>query len=270
MTQTTSPPIPTLIPDSAPFSAEQRTWLNGFFAGLLSLDGGINALSSEETAALMNDVMGTGTATARGPLDDGDDGQTPWHDPAMPIGERMQLADSRPLRRRFMAAMGQQDCGQCGYNCEDYANAIVLKNEERLNLCVPGGKDTTRMLKTLYAEFGAIPATAKTPATVPAADATAAPTPTRDNPAEATFLSRTRLNKPGSQKETWHIDVDLAQSGIDYTVGDSFGMFPNNEPALVYAVLAALGAPPDFPIAGRPLRDVLTDSVSLGVAPDML
>jgi sulfite reductase (NADPH) flavoprotein alpha-component len=272
MTQTTPPPIPTLIPDSAPFSVEQRTWLNGFFAGLLSLDGGVNALSSEETAALMNDVMGTGAATARGPIDDGDDGQTPWHDPGMPIGERMQLAESRPLRRRMMAAMGQQDCGQCGYNCEDYANAIVAKNEERLNLCVPGGKDTTRMLKTLYAEFGAIPATAKAPAAAPApaADAAAAPTPTRDHPTEATFVSRTRLNRPGSQKETWHIDIDLAQSGIDYAVGDSFGVFPHNEPALVYAVLAALGAPPDFPIAGRPLRDVLTDGVSLGVAPDML
>src|ERR1700722_16459497 len=104
MTQIKSPPIPTLIPDSAQFPAEQRTWLNGFFAGLLSLDGGINALSSEETAALMNDVMGTGTATARGPLDAGDDGQTPGHGPAMRIGERMQLADNRPLRRRFMAA----------------------------------------------------------------------------------------------------------------------------------------------------------------------
>ena len=28
----------TVIPDSAPFSPEQRAWLNGFFAGLLSLD----------------------------------------------------------------------------------------------------------------------------------------------------------------------------------------------------------------------------------------
>ncbi len=270
MTQTTPPPIPTLIPDSAPFTIEQRTWLNGFFAGLLSLDGGVNALSSEETAALMNDVMGTGPAAARGPLDDGDDGQTPWHDPGLPIVDRMQLAESRPLRRRIMAAMGQQDCGQCGYNCEDYANAIVLKNEERLNLCVPGGKETTRMLKTLYAEFGAIPAVAKAPAEVITPVADAATAPTRDHPAEATFVSRTRLNKPGSQKETWHIDIDLAQSGIDYAVGDSFGIFPRNEPALVDAVIAALGAPPDFPIGGRPLRDVLTDSVSLGVAPDML
>ena len=65
MTQVAPPPIPSLIPDSAPFSLEQRTWLNGFFAGLLSLDGGVNALSSEETAALMNEVMGGKPATAR-------------------------------------------------------------------------------------------------------------------------------------------------------------------------------------------------------------
>ena len=276
MTQTTPPPIPTLIPESAPFNAEQRTWLNGFLAGLLSIDGGVIPLSAAETAALMNDVAGS-AATARGPLDDGDDGNAPWHDPAMPITDRMQLAEARPLRRRMMAAMGQQDCGQCGYNCEEYANAIFLKSEERLNLCVPGGKDTTRMLKSLYAEFGAIPAAAMAPATAearapkPAADAaTTKSIPTRDQPAEAAFVARTRLNKKGSQKETWHIDIDLAGSGIDYAVGDSFGVFPHNEPALVDAVLAALHAPPDFPIAGRPLREVLTDSVSLGVAPDML
>ena len=35
MTQNAPSPIPTLIPDSAPFTIEQRTWLNGFFAGLL-------------------------------------------------------------------------------------------------------------------------------------------------------------------------------------------------------------------------------------------
>ena len=93
----------------------------------------------------------------------------------MPLPERMQLADKRPLRRRMMAAMGQQDCGQCGYNCEDYANAIVQKSEERLNLCVPGGKDTTRMLKTLFAEFGAVPATAKAPALVAVPPALHAP-----------------------------------------------------------------------------------------------
>ena len=54
---------------------------------------------------------------------DGDDGEAPWHDQAMPLAERMKLAEGRPLRRRMMAAMAQQDCGQCGYNCEDYSDA---------------------------------------------------------------------------------------------------------------------------------------------------
>lgn len=275
--QTTPPPIPSLIPDSAPFTAEQRTWLNGFFSGLLSLDGGVDPLSAEETAALMRGV--TSTPAARGPLDDGDDGHAPWHDTAIALSERMELAAGRPLRRRMMAAMGQQDCGQCGFNCEDYADAIVLKKEERLNLCVPGGKETTRMLKALYAEFGAIPTEAKAPASpaVPSqpaaadrATVSATPVPSRDQPAEIAFMSRTRLNKPGSNKETWHIELDLAHSGIDYVAGDSLGVFPRNDSALVDAVIAALDAPPDFPIADRTLRNVLTDGVSLGLAPDML
>jgi sulfite reductase (NADPH) flavoprotein alpha-component len=287
MTHTRPPPLPTLIPETAPFSPEQRTWLNGFLAGLLSLDSGINPLTAAESAALLPAVGAP--PESRGPLHDGDDGQAPWHDPAMPLTERMQFAEGRPLRRRMMAAMGQQDCGQCGYNCEDYANAIFLKSEERLNLCVPGGKETARMLKTLYAEFGAIPAAAKpanaqlarasapaigkTPAPIGAhaePAATAVSAPSRNHPAEVAFLSRTRLNKAGSSKETWHIELDLADSGITYSVGDSLGIVPSNHPALVDAVIAAIGAPPDFPIADRSLREVLSDGSSLGAAPDML
>src|SRR6516162_896328 len=161
MTHTTLPPLPTLIPDTAPFSPEQRTWLNGFLAGLLSLESGVNPLTAAESAAL---IPAVGAAESRGPLNDGDDGQAPWHDPAMPLSERMQLAESRPLRRRMMAAMGQQDCGQCGYNCEDYANAIAARKEERLNLCVPGGKETFRTLKRLAEELTAAPPAAAAPA----------------------------------------------------------------------------------------------------------
>src|SRR5438045_9774236 len=110
----------------------------------------------------------------------------------------MKMADGRPLRRRMMAAMAQQDCGQCGYSCEDYSNNIVLKKEERLNLCVPGGKETARMLKSLYEEFGkALPAAkvAAEPAARPIGLAVS-----RDNPATGRFLARTRLNRAGSEK----------------------------------------------------------------------
>jgi sulfite reductase (NADPH) flavoprotein alpha-component len=262
------PPVPELIPESAPFTIEQRTWLNGFFAGLLSLDGaGIKPLSAAESAALMPGLQGV---TA--PSGDGDDGESPWHDQTLPLVDRMKLAESRPLRRRMMAAMAQQDCGQCGYNCQDYSEALFSKKEARLNLCVPGGKETARMLKTLSQELDKVAPVATMSATT-VADATAAraaaPGCSRDNPAEAAFLSRTRLNKEGSAKETWHIEFDLGNR-IDYTVGDAFGIFPTNDPALADAVIAALNAPADFPIGGRTLRDVLIDGVSLGAAPDML
>jgi sulfite reductase (NADPH) flavoprotein alpha-component len=269
MTQNLVPPTVKLIPETAPFTPEQRVWLNGFFAGLLSLDGmGVTALSSEQSAALM-------PGAPKGALDAGDDGATPWHDQTLPLAERMQLADGRPLRRRMMAAMGQQDCGQCGYNCEDYSDAIFVKKEERLNLCVPGGKETTRMLKTLHGELSA---SAPVPAiVVRPAEQSVVPAPpsgdigrSRDHPVEAVFVKRTRLNKPGSEKETWHIDFDLKESGLDYVVGDSFGVFPANDPGLADAVIKALDAPADFPVGGRTLREVLIDGVSLSPAPDML
>ena len=38
MSLPTRPPIATLIAENAPFTPEQREWLNGFFAGVLSLE----------------------------------------------------------------------------------------------------------------------------------------------------------------------------------------------------------------------------------------
>ena len=276
MTQPTRPPIRNLVPDNAPFTPEQRTWLNGFFAGFLELgDAGISALSPEANAALMSGLV----PAAKEPLDDADDGPAPWHDQTLPLVERMKLAEGRPLRWRMMAAMGQQDCGQCGYNCEDYSNVIFLGKEERLNLCVPGGKETARTLKTLYKELDEAPpagaTTSPSPAAILADRPALAAMPaergrSRDNPVEVMFHSRTRLNKPGSGKETWHLEFDLNGSGLDYAVGDTFGIYPTNDLALVDAVIKAIDAPPDFPIGGRTLRAVLQDSVSLGLTPDIL
>jgi sulfite reductase (NADPH) flavoprotein alpha-component len=267
------PPIPSFITESAPFTPEQRTWLNGLFAGLLGLQDGVTPLSSTDAGVLLAGLMdGAAAPFAPQQTDDGADDGAPWHDPAMPLPDRMKLADGKPLPRRLMAAMAQQDCGQCGYNCNDYANVLFAKSEKRLNLCVPGGKETSRMLKQLYTELdGAGTSSPAAPTLQPAAPATApAAGRSRDNPAVATFLSRRRLNKQGSEKETWHIDIDLAGTELDYVVGDSFGVFPGNDPVLVDAVLAAIDAPPDFPILDRTLREVLAGSTSLSPAPDIL
>jgi sulfite reductase (NADPH) flavoprotein alpha-component len=282
-------PFAPLIPDNAPFSPEQRSWLNGFFAGLFSLDGAPVALSPTEGAALMP-AAGSDAAPAADPLADGDDGEAPWHDPAMPMNERMTLAEGRPLRRRMMAAMAQQDCGQCGYTCEAYSDALALRAEARLNLCVPGGKETGRKLKALAEELtgseagssgsdtGA-PTAAKDPA--PAApdapavlNGAAPPIATREKPGLATFLSRRRLNGADSEKETHHVEFDLSASGLSYRAGDSFGVFAENAPSLARAIIRLIGLPASEPISAegqtRTLVDWLTHRKALGAAPDAL
>ena len=260
MNQMTPPPRLEIIPPSAPFTEGQRSWLNGFLVGLLQLDGSTPLAPGENGAVLA-------------PAGDTDDGEAPWHDQTMPITERMKLADGRPLRRRMMAAMAQQDCGQCGYNCNDYSDALASKTEARLNLCVPGGKETARMLKALHEELEKVPPNSSGAATVPVAAAPAIAAEagrSRDNPIAATFLSRRLLNKPGSEKETWHIDFDLTGCGLDYIVGDSFGIFASNDLGHVDQIIALLGASHTTEVRGKTLREVLVDDVSLAPAPDSL
>ncbi|MEY9703524.1 hypothetical protein ABIE71_006267 [Bradyrhizobium diazoefficiens] len=264
MNQITPPPKLDIIPASAPFSDAQRSWLNGFFAGLLSPDVA-TPLSAEQGAAIMQ-------------AGDGDDGEAPWHDQTMPIADRMKLAEGRPVRRKMMAAMAQQDCGQCGYNCHDYSEAIATRSEARLNLCVPGGKETARMLKSLYEELDKAPAAKAGDKGADKADAVAAPAVTvtiaepgrsRDNPTEATFLSRRLLNKGKSEKETYHVEFDLSASKLDYIVGDSFGVFARNDVGLVDQIIALLGASHTTKVNGKTLREVLIDDVSLSPAPEL-
>jgi len=247
-----------LIPPSAPFTPEQRAWLNGFFSAFVAPDlGVVTPLSADANAALMGG--------AESDIDDG----APWHDQTLALDARMDLAKERPLRRRLMAAMAQQDCGQCGYDCEKYADAIAEKKEARLNLCAPGGKDTARMLKTLFAELDAA-APAETPARKTEPAPSSAPGRSRDAPARANFVSRRRLNKEGSDKETWHIEFDLSKSGLDYKAGDSFGVFVKNDLGLVDQIIAMLGASHVTPVRDKTLREVLQSDVSLWPAPDAL
>src|SRR6185437_7683654 len=91
----------------------------------------------------------------------------PWHDPALALDERLRLAADQPLERQLMATMAQLDCGQCGYLCRSYAEAIASGAEPSLARCVPGGKETARALKELVAS-PTVPAIIKAPPATPA------------------------------------------------------------------------------------------------------
>jgi hypothetical protein len=116
MTYTEATIAPSLIPESAPFSPEQRRWLNDFFdelSALHVLPDGVLADAASRLAANGIDVDGA-----------------PWHKPKMPLSERMLLAEGRPMARRMMAAMGQQDCRQCGYNCVRQCGRLARGNAD--------------------------------------------------------------------------------------------------------------------------------------------
>jgi sulfite reductase (NADPH) flavoprotein alpha-component len=92
---------------------------------------------------------------------------------------------------------------------------------------------------------------------------------TKDNPFNACVTDNRVLNGPGSAKETRHIVVSLAGSGLHYKAGDSLGVFPTNRPEEVDAILAALGAtghePVMLPKATAPtaLREALASKLAL-------
>lgn len=62
------------------------------------------------------------------------------------------------------------------------------------------------------------------------------------------MVERRRLCKEGSLKDTQHYSIDLRGSGLTYTCGDSLGVFPENCPELVNALLQRLGFSGEEPV----------------------
>jgi sulfite reductase (NADPH) flavoprotein alpha-component len=62
----------------------------------------------------------------------------------------------------------------------------------------------------------------------------------RKNPFPARLLVNQKLNLEGSEKETRHYEFSLVGSGLQYEVGDSMGVFPQNNPQLVQELLDVL------------------------------
>ncbi|MEH7336748.1 assimilatory sulfite reductase (NADPH) flavoprotein subunit [Neobacillus drentensis] len=62
----------------------------------------------------------------------------------------------------------------------------------------------------------------------------------RSNPFRAEVLENINLNGRGSNKETRHLEISLEGSGLSYEPGDSLGIYPENDPALVELLLAEL------------------------------
>ncbi len=63
----------------------------------------------------------------------------------------------------------------------------------------------------------------------------------RTNPFYAEVLENINLNGRGSNKETRHLELSLEGSGLVYEPGDSLGIYPTNNPALVDELIQTCG-----------------------------
>jgi sulfite reductase (NADPH) flavoprotein alpha-component len=76
-----------------------------------------------------------------------------------------------------------------------------------------------------------------------------------ETPCPATVLENLRLTGRGSDKDVRHLELAVAQGAFRHRPGDALGVLPENDPALVDAILEATGWPAELPVRLRPHED---------------
>ena len=92
----------------------------------------------------------------------------------------------------------------------------------------------------------------------------------RRNPFLARVVENMAIVGRGSTKETRHVEFSLAGSGLAYEPGDALGIAASNSPAVVEALLEALGMPAEAEFTLKThsyrLRDALTQRFEITLA----
>ncbi|MDL0433282.1 assimilatory sulfite reductase (NADPH) flavoprotein subunit [Marinobacter sp. TBZ242] len=105
-------------------------------------------------------------------------------------------------------------------------------------------------------------ATAQTAGAAPGAGvATAKARYDRRNPFPAPVLENLVLNGRGSNKETRHLEFSLEESGLHYQPGDAVGVYPQNNPKLVAAIIEKLGLDPDESVSLGETETTLSEAL---------
>ncbi|CAA6696761.1 MULTISPECIES: sulfite reductase flavoprotein subunit alpha [unclassified Lentimonas] len=271
------------IPETAPFSEDQRAWLNGFLAGMYSSDshaGGALAVAATPVTILFGSQTGTSETLSKKAakqlkaancaptiLDMGDCSVDDLKDVqnlliiTSTYGEGEPPDNAQSLHTALMAdsapSLEGVQYSVLGLGDSSYADFCQCSKEFDARLEALGAKRCADMVECdgdadePFAQWIA----AVTPvlgeagaAPVDAGDdeeGSDEPEFTKKNPFAATLLKTENLNKEGSSKQTHHIEISLEGSGIDYEVGDALGVWPENNAHLVDEIIAAAGFEPD-------------------------
>jgi sulfite reductase (NADPH) flavoprotein alpha-component len=270
------------IPDTAPFSPEQRAYLNGFFAGLFSRVAPHPILNAQPSATLqpLTILFGsqTGNAEALAKRVAKEAGRRSF----APIVYDMAQYPSANLKTEknlllITSTYGDGDPpdnakgfweflsnGQAPSLASLTFSVLALGDSNYPKFCACG-KSFDQRLEQLGAHrahprvdcdvdyeepfcawMQAVLSSLNSVARVSQLS-TLNPQPTgtysRSNPFSARLLTNRVLNAPGSAKETRHFEIAI--EGLTYEVGDALGVIPANCPQLVDEILSTLGGSGD-------------------------
>jgi sulfite reductase (NADPH) flavoprotein alpha-component len=233
----------------------------GFNADLLDL----GSLSLEVLATLAHVLV---IASTHG------DGDAP--DCAARFAQQLQAAQGTPFTglKYAVLALGDRSYSKfCSFGQhidERFAELGAIRLAERIDadgdVDEPFKSFRETLWRTLPVESPASSAANSVAGALDASDEapeTNEPRWTRNRPFAAPLLGQKLLTGAGSDKETRHIVLSLKHADLYYEPGDALGVWPQQAPELVDAVLALSGAGADSPVTIDGEQIGLRDALSL-------
>ena len=277
-------PVP-FIPENAPFSEEQRAWLNGFLAGIFSTTPGETQAPATPVTLLWGSQTGTcetlSRKTAKALKKQGFDPKVV----DLSEYEVSELANEK-LVVLLTSTYGDGEAPDNAKAFYDYLHSDQAMELSKVNYAVlalgdtsythfcKAGVDMDTRLKVLGAKpllervdcdtdydepFGQwlkdlhkalTPFKSELASLVQPLDdkEDEEPTYTKKNPYRASVTECYTLNGEGSSKDVRHVEIDLGDSGLSYEAGDAIGVYPQNCEELVDELIEKLGLNPDEPV----------------------
>jgi sulfite reductase (NADPH) flavoprotein alpha-component len=255
-----------IIPDSAPFTAEQRQWLNGFLAGMFSSSAASVEKSGPKAPLLI--LFGSQTGTAEGLAKKAAKEAEKRGFAAKVMSMEQYQSVSWDKESNLLVVTSTYGEGEPPDNAQTFWNWLssdAAPQMEHIRYGVLALGDTNyeafcefgKKCDARFATLGARRAIERrdcdtdyetpagewvtaalsslkdgAPSSLAASPAVAAATDSdvgfsKKNPYPARLATNLLLTAANSEKEVRHFEIALGDSGLTYEVGDALGIFPN-------------------------------------------